>query len=157
MSGQNLFQRHALAKWQTWARIDARTLPRGQAHIESGEESVSSDSSGIHVAGLSVSYNGIPALHNVSFDVEKGHLCGLVGMNGAGKSTLFKVLMGVLRPSTGRIRFFGWKGEQARKRSLISYVPQREDIDWSFPLLVSDVVMMGRYGKQNSIAHSTAC
>lgn len=104
---------------------------------------------GIHVRGLSVSYDGVPALRDVSFDIEPGHLCGLVGMNGAGKSTLFKTLMGVVRPDAGSVQLAGIDGRQARKRGMVSYVPQQEDIDCSFPLRVEDAVMMGRYGLLN--------
>ncbi|MGO1346335.1 MAG: metal ABC transporter ATP-binding protein [Bifidobacterium psychraerophilum] len=104
---------------------------------------------GIYVEGLHVSYGGATALHHVSFSIESGRLCGLVGMNGAGKSTLFKALMGVIRADAGTIRFSGASGKQSRKLGAISYVPQQGDVDWSFPLLVRDVVMMGRYGMQN--------
>ena len=102
----------------------------------------------ISVRNLSVRYRQSTALSDVSFDIQPGHLCGLVGMNGAGKSTLFKALMGVVRPSTGEIELEGLTVRQALKRGIISYVPQQEDIDWNFPLSVADVVMMGRYGSQ---------
>ena len=108
-----------------------------------------SDPTGIHVRNLSVRYQQSMALSDVSFDIEHGHLCGLVGMNGAGKSTLFKSLMGVVRPSSGEIELEGLTVRQALRRGLVSYVPQQEDIDWHFPLSVADVVMMGRYGTQN--------
>ena len=108
-----------------------------------------SNQPGIHVRNLSVRYQQSDALSDVSFDIQQGHLCGLVGMNGAGKSTLFKSLMGVVRPSAGQIELEGLPIRQALKRGIVSYVPQQEDIDWHFPLSVSDVVMMGRYGSQN--------
>lgn len=107
------------------------------------------DPTGITVQDLNASYEGVSALHDVCLNVEPGHLCGLVGMNGAGRSTLFKALMGVITPDSGTVRFSGMTGRQARRSGMISYVPQQEDIDWSFPLLVEDVVMMGRYGVQN--------
>ena len=108
-----------------------------------------SEHSAIHVRNLSVRYQQSTALNDVSFDIFKGHLCGLVGMNGAGKSTLFKSLMGVVRPSAGEIELEGLPVRQALRHGLVSYVPQQEDIDWHFPLSVADVVMMGRYGTQN--------
>lgn len=103
---------------------------------------------GIHIANLSVSYGSVRALHNVSLDIETGHICGLVGMNGAGKSTLFKALMGVTAFEQGEMAFLGHSAKDARNAGLIGYVPQHDDIDTSFPLSVSDVVMMGRYGYQ---------
>ena len=109
----------------------------------------SAEQPAIHVRGLDVHYGRHAALHDVSCDVQTGHLCGLVGMNGAGKSTLFKALMGVVHPDLGEIALMGVSSHLARRRGLISYVPQQEDIDWNFPLTVEDVVMMGRYGRQN--------
>jgi manganese/iron transport system ATP-binding protein len=69
-----------------------------------------------------------------------------VGVNGAGKSTLFKAIMGFLPLSRGKIRLLGLPVREALRRNLVAYVPQAEEVDWSFPVLVEDVVMMGRYG-----------
>lgn len=102
---------------------------------------------GIEVENLSVRYtNGHKALENVSFTLPTGTVAGLVGVNGAGKSTLFKAIMGILPHATGNVRIMGCSIKEAQKRNLVSYVPQSEDVDWSFPILVRDVVMMGRYG-----------
>jgi manganese/iron transport system ATP-binding protein len=101
----------------------------------------------LHVAGLSVTYpNGNLALDHVSFDLGPGTICGLVGINGSGKSTLFKSIMGLVTPRTGTVRIAGLPVAQALRRTLVAYVPQSEEVDWSFPVLVEDVVMMGRYG-----------
>jgi manganese/iron transport system ATP-binding protein len=101
----------------------------------------------ISVENVSVTYsNGHVALKDITFRLEAGTICGLVGVNGSGKSTLFKAIMGFVRPSTGAIRIAGLAVDDALKRNLIAYVPQSEDVDWNFPVLVEDVVMMGRYG-----------
>ncbi len=100
----------------------------------------------IAVENLSVSYSGVVALSKASLRLKQGTICGLVGMNGAGKSTLFKALMGFVRPSTGSIRINGQSVAQAQRRQSVAYVPQAESVDWDFPLSVTDVVMMGRYG-----------
>ena len=69
-----------------------------------------------------------------------------MGVNGAGKSTLFKALMGFIPPATGEINILGMSVKNALKKNIVAYVPQAEEVDWSFPVLVEDVVMMGRYG-----------
>ncbi|MEK9620725.1 MAG: manganese/iron ABC transporter ATP-binding protein [Alphaproteobacteria bacterium] len=102
---------------------------------------------GIVVTDLTVRYkNGHTALHNASFDISRGSISGLVGVNGAGKSTLFKAIMGFVPVASGRIDILGGTVQQALRKRLIAYVPQSEDVDWTFPVLVEDVVMMGRYG-----------
>ncbi|MDO5630344.1 MAG: manganese/iron ABC transporter ATP-binding protein [Paracoccus sp. (in: a-proteobacteria)] len=102
---------------------------------------------GIAVTGLTVTYrNGHTALRDASFTVPQGSVTALVGMNGAGKSTLFKALMGLIPGASGQTRIMGLPVAQALKQNLIAYVPQSEDVDWTFPVLVRDVVMMGRYG-----------
>ena len=102
----------------------------------------------IDVDGLTVAYGDVLALDDVSLRVEAGRVCGLIGMNGSGKSTLFRSIMGMVRPDRGRVLIDGDAPTAARKRSLIGYVPQSEDVDWDFPVSVRDVVMMGRYGHQ---------
>lgn len=97
--------------------------------------------------GLTVTYrNGTTALTNASFAVSRGSICGLVGVNGAGKSTLFKALMGFVPLASGSVSLMGQSVRQALKANMVAYVPQNEEVDWSFPVLVRDVVMMGRYG-----------
>ncbi|MEO0881804.1 MAG: manganese/iron ABC transporter ATP-binding protein [Pseudomonadota bacterium] len=102
---------------------------------------------GISVQDLTVTYrNGHTALENVEFKVPQGTITALVGVNGAGKSTLFKAIMGFVPHKTGRVEVLGRPVKQALKQNLIAYVPQAEDVDWTFPVLVENVVMMGRYG-----------
>jgi manganese/iron transport system ATP-binding protein len=80
----------------------------------------------------------------VSFEVQKGERVAVIGPNGAGKSTLFKVLAGVLTPAAGRVSLYGGAPEE---HICVGYVPQRSQVDLSFPASVSDVVMMGRAGR----------
>lgn len=101
----------------------------------------------IKIENVSVTYpNGQHALEGVSVDLRPGNICGLVGVNGAGKSTLFKAIMGFVKPNAGRVLIAGMDVRQALKKNIVSYVPQTEEVDWNFPVLVEDVVMMGRYG-----------
>ncbi len=104
----------------------------------------------ISVERITVSYpNGVAAVRDASFELGASTICALVGVNGSGKSTLFKTLMGFLTPSTGEVRIAGSPVREALKRGLVAYVPQSEDVDWNFPVLVEEVVMMGRYGHMN--------
>lgn len=102
---------------------------------------------GISAKGVTVTYrNGHTALRNASFEIPAGTVTGLVGVNGAGKSTLFKSIMGFVPLAQGTISLGGQSVSDALKSNLVSYVPQAEEVDWAFPVLVEDVVMMGRYG-----------
>ena len=100
----------------------------------------------IEVEDVTVHYGEVLALDAVSVRVERGRVCGLIGMNGSGKSTLFKSIMGMVRPDRGQVLIDGVEPAVARKRGRIGYVPQSEEVDWAFPVSVRDVVMMGRYG-----------
>ncbi|PZA09363.1 manganese/iron ABC transporter ATP-binding protein [Rhodopseudomonas palustris] len=105
---------------------------------------------GIAVRGLNVTYpNGYTAVRDASFTLGAGTICALVGVNGSGKSTIFKAIMGFVRPSAGSVELCGMPVARALKRNIVAYVPQSEDIDWNFPVLVETVVMMGRYGHMN--------
>jgi manganese/iron transport system ATP-binding protein len=95
----------------------------------------------VAVDNISVQYNGHFALEDISFELKVGERIAVVGPNGAGKSTLFKVLAGLLRPSQGSVSI---KGHEPGGHVCIAYIPQRSQVDWSFPVNVTDVVMMGR-------------
>jgi manganese/zinc/iron transport system ATP- binding protein len=97
----------------------------------------------LEIHDLTVSYDKKPVLWNVDLTIPTGKLVGIIGPNGAGKSTLIKAIMGLVPVSSGYVRVFGKDAGQARKQ--ISYVPQRESVDWDFPASVFDVVLMGRY------------
>ncbi len=100
----------------------------------------------IAVENVTVHYGEVLALDKASLTLDHSRICGLVGMNGSGKSTLFKVIMGMVKPDSGRVLINGEPPVKMRKDAGIGYVPQSEDVDWAFPLSVRDVVMMGRYG-----------
>ncbi len=97
------------------------------------------------VENISVAYDGTPILRDVSFEVPQGTRVAVVGPNGAGKSTLFKALVGLLPLRQGRVLIHGLP--LGHHLDCVAYVPQREEVDWKFPVTVSDVVMMGRYGQ----------
>jgi len=106
-----------------------------------------SGSAGLDISRATVTYrSGLTAVHDASFTVPAGTITALVGVNGSGKSTLFKAIMGFLRLAQGSISVLGMPVQTAIRRKLIAYVPQSEELDWNFPILVEDVVMMGRYG-----------
>ncbi|WP_275263358.1 manganese/iron ABC transporter ATP-binding protein [Allofranklinella schreckenbergeri] len=102
---------------------------------------------GLSVQNVSVVYrNGHTALRQASFSTPLGSITALVGVNGSGKSTLFKAIMGLVQLDEGEVRVMDLSVREALRRRLIAYVPQSEEVDWNFPVLVEDVVMMGRYG-----------
>ena len=104
-------------------------------------------STGITASDVTVTYrNGHTALRNASFEIPTGTITALVGVNGAGKSTLFKAIMGFVPAAKGEITVLGMPVKDALRQNIVAYVPQSEEVDWSFPVLVEDVVMMGRYG-----------
>lgn len=94
---------------------------------------------------LTVNYDQTPVLWDISLQVPQGVLVGIIGPNGAGKSTLIKAALGLVKPLSGRIEFFGHPLKKVRQR--VAYVPQRETVDWDFPINVLDLVLMGRYRK----------
>jgi manganese/zinc/iron transport system ATP- binding protein len=94
---------------------------------------------------LTVTYRKRPVLYGIDVEIPEGKLVGVVGPNGAGKSTLIKAVMGVVKPSGGWVKAFGRPVKESLGR--IGYVPQRESIDWDFPVTVMDVAMMGTYGR----------
>lgn len=123
-------------------------------------EAVHADGSpgdGLSADDVTVTYrNGHTALWDASFQIPRGTVTALVGVNGAGKSTLFKAIMGFIPTAKGTIRVLGRSVNQALRENLVAYVPQSEEVDWAFPVLVDDVVMMGRYGHMGFLRRPSA-
>jgi manganese/zinc/iron transport system ATP- binding protein len=94
---------------------------------------------------LTVSYDKTPVLWDVTLSVPQGQLVGIIGPNGAGKSTLIKSVLGLVRPIAGTINFLNQPLKTMRQE--IAYIPQKETVDWEFPITVRELVLMGRYGK----------
>ena len=112
---------------------------------------------GIALRDVTVTYrNGLTALQNASFEIPKGTITALVGVNGAGKSTIFKAIMGFVPVARGEIRLLGQSARDALRARRVAYVPQSEEVDWTFPVLVEDVVMMGRYGHMGFLRRPSA-
>lgn len=101
----------------------------------------------IEVHNLTASYNRKPVLWDIDFKLPQGKLIGIVGPNGSGKTTLLKNIMGLMKSDSGYVNILGDKLDKVREK--VSYVPQRESVDWDFPANVFDVVEMGRYRKSN--------
>ena len=99
----------------------------------------------LEVHDLTVSYHSKPVLWNLDLAVPPGRLVGIIGPNGAGKSTFIKAVLGLLPPSSGWVQVYGRPIQQ--RRQMVAYVPQRETVDWTFPVTSMDVVLMGRYGR----------
>ena len=98
----------------------------------------------LDVSHLTVRYNGRMALEDVTFHLHEGERIAIVGPNGAGKSTLIKAVAGVLQPHSGEVSIYG---SRPGGHVCIGYIPQRNQVDWNFPVSVADVVMMGRSAK----------
>lgn len=98
----------------------------------------------LQIHQLTVNYDKTPVLWDIQLAIPKGNIIGIIGPNGAGKSTFIKAALGLVQPISGKIEFFGQSLAKSRRR--IAYVPQRESVDWDFPISVRDLVMMGRYG-----------
>lgn len=101
----------------------------------------------LEVHNLTASYHRKPVLWDVDFKLPAGKIIGVVGPNGSGKTTLLKAIMGLLKPDSGYAEIFGKPLDNIRER--VAYVPQRESVDWDFPASVMDIVLMGRYRKDN--------
>ena len=109
----------------------------------------------VDVQGVVVHYDRVLALDGVSLSVKRGTALGIVGPNGSGKSTLLKTVAGLIRPDAGSVRVFGDAPNKLRAGA-IGYVPQIEEVDFSFPVSVRDVVSMGRYPRLGPFASFSA-
>ena len=98
----------------------------------------------LEVRDLSVGYDREPVLEEIDLQVYQGEVMGVIGPNGSGKSTLFKAILGLLPPWRGEVLIYGQPSRS--QRALVGYAPQMELVDWDFPVTVSDVALMGRYG-----------
>ena len=116
----------------------SRHLQRQQHHSHDADAPI------LRAENLSMRYESGSALEEVSFSLNEGERIAIVGPNGAGKSTLLKIIAGVQVPTSGEIQIFG---HQPDGHICIAYVPQRSQVDWSFPVTVADVAMMGRVGQ----------
>lgn len=98
----------------------------------------------IQIHDMTIAYHKKPVLWDVDLDVPEGELVGIIGPNGAGKSTMIKAIMDLVPKASGWVKIYGKDYDEMRK--IIGYVPQRESVDWDFPISALDVVLMGRYG-----------
>jgi manganese/zinc/iron transport system ATP- binding protein len=103
------------------------------------------DKVALHVEQLTVNYGNNPALWDVTLEIPSGNVVGIIGPNGAGKTTFIKTALGLIQPLSGKVEFFGQPLGKMRQK--IGYIPQRESVDWDFPITVRDLVLMGRYGQ----------
>jgi zinc transport system ATP-binding protein len=111
----------------------------------------------VEVDHVSFAYGAAEVLHDVSLAIHRGDYLGIVGANGSGKTTLLKIMVGLLVPSTGRVRLFGVDLRQFRNWSAIGYVPQKAtSFDVNFPVTAEEVVLMGRYGRRGLLRQVTA-
>ena len=115
-----------------------------QVRTSTGQGTQSDEVFAIQVNDVIFSYNGSKVLEDVNFDVGQKQLVYMVGPNGGGKTTLLKLIMGLLQPTSGRIKVFGQSPERVRSR--IGYAPQYMQFDPHFPVTVMDIVLMGRLG-----------
>jgi len=111
--------------------------------VATGEEHPRTAPLSIH--DMTIAYHRKPVLWDVDFDAAEGKITGIIGPNGAGKSTLIKAVLGLVAKASGRVLIYG--KPYARQRRLVGYVPQRESVDWDFPINALDVVAMGCYSK----------
>ena len=99
----------------------------------------------VEIHDLTVTYSRKPVLWGIDLTLPQGSLVGIIGPNGAGKSTLIKAMMGIVPSSSGWVKLMGKSIGEVRKQ--VSYVPQKESVDWDFPASVRDVAVMGRYAE----------
>lgn len=118
-------------------------MPMTPIHSGNGSTDAAESAAPLEIHDLTVAYHKKPVLWGVDVTIPAGELVGVVGPNGAGKSTLIKAVMGLVPASSGWIKIFGKPARKNLRR--VAYVPQRESVDWDFPVSALDVVLMGRY------------
>jgi len=123
-------------------RTNRPPLP-ASARVATGDEHPITAPLSIH--DMTVAYHRKPVLWDVDFDAPEGRLIGIVGPNGAGKSTMLKAALDLIPKASGRVTIYG--KPYRKQRRMVAYVPQRESVDWDFPVSALDVVAMGRYGR----------
>lgn len=124
--------------------MTAQRVPSGGGSLLAGRPEHSNESP-LSVHSMTVAYHRKPVLWDVDYDAPAGSLIAIVGPNGAGKSTFIKACLGLVPRASGVVEFWGQPYRAARRR--VGYVPQREAVDWDFPVSALDVVCMGRYGR----------
>lgn len=135
---------NTIAQAQTVEPGETGSRRQGVAYpVATGDEHPQDAPLSIH--DMTVAYHRKPVLWDIDLDIPEGKLVGIVGPNGAGKSTLIKAVLGLVPMASGRVLIYG--RPYAKQRHLVGYVPQRESVDWDFPVDALDVVTMGRYGK----------
>jgi manganese/iron transport system ATP-binding protein len=107
----------------------------------------------LDVHNISVSYGSRKAIENMSFSINHGERVAVIGPNGAGKSTLFKALIGLISPESGKIFIHGQP--LGHHFDCVAFIPQREEVDWTFPVTIRDVVQMGRYNSRRRFKRIT--
>jgi manganese/zinc/iron transport system ATP- binding protein len=133
----------AAAAGDTHLQDAPRTCPDAPPRRATGAEH--SERSPLSIHDMTVAYQRRPVLWDVDYDAPEGALIGIIGPNGAGKSTLLKAVLDLVPRAAGQVRIYGQPYRQ--QRHLVAYVPQRESVDWDFPVSALDVVTMGRYGR----------
>lgn len=109
--------------------------------------------SALKIHQLSVNYEKTPVLWDISLEIPEQKLVAIIGPNGAGKSTLLKTALGLIKPISGNVCFFGKPLRKVRRQ--VAYIPQTESVDWDFPITVFDLVLMGRYGRRGIFKRPT--
>jgi len=104
---------------------------------------IQTENPSVEAHNLTVIYHRKPVLWNIDFTLPKGQIIGIMGPNGAGKSSLVKAILGLVPVNSGYAKIFGKSFDEVRQK--VSYIPQRQTVDWDFPATVQDVVLMGRY------------
>ena len=107
----------------------------------------------LDIRGLWTGYGKLPALKDITFQVDAGEVLGIIGPNGSGKTTLLKTILGLVRPWQGEVSVLGRSAEEQRR--LMGYMPQGEQVDWDFPVTVGDVALMGRYARRSPFRRTT--